>query len=240
MIGATMAAFTDSEYGRLGGGQGEYNGPYFNAQISLVDNTGRGVGPYDWQDTVLPGKRDEGEGKTVSVPLPLIDNNNQLGELIPGEPASKAELEVAFRFDSANSETGHGTLLMRPSDGTQNDTNFLNSLRFTITATQYDSDDPNATGTQAFKIENKPYNELGDITIQDPGLPTVKGIQLGAPKTPAGTTYLLEISVYSDATRGWHYSPNYWGPSWTFDKDANGNFIYPQAHLDLEWRAQAD
>jgi hypothetical protein len=133
LIGATTAAFVDSEYGKLGGNSG-ITSPYFNAQIATKD----AAGAWSWKDTCIEKQRgvqpaecdpkDNELAAPVSFPLDLTEGNTT--KLLVANDFSVTS-DFALRMDPKNNVTGSGTLSLTP-ETTDANAKLYDWLRFTV------------------------------------------------------------------------------------------------------------
>ncbi|MFC4244165.1 hypothetical protein ACFOYW_12345 [Gryllotalpicola reticulitermitis] len=128
IVGATMAAFTDSEYAGLnnGPGQGGYAAANWNIQISS-DNS-------DWVDTTNPNTAGTTDNTADDVQAPIDLSIDGASQLIPGDASTDVTTTFYVRNDptsTQNAELADFKLIPDPAQTT--DTTMLDALQFTVT-----------------------------------------------------------------------------------------------------------
>jgi predicted ribosomally synthesized peptide with SipW-like signal peptide len=169
VAGATMAAFTDSEYADLfdRAGGGGFNTATYNIQISATGDAN------DWHDTTLIPQTSDNTPADIESPLAL----SLVGDdLIPGDANRKVSTVFHVRNDPSTTSATNLTLkFIKDSDPKlASDSALVDLLRFTVKL----DDTTVITGTS--------LDEFGEIDRT----PLVLGANL-----PKGTEIKVEVSM---------------------------------------------
>ncbi|MDR0837980.1 MAG: SipW-dependent-type signal peptide-containing protein [Propionibacteriaceae bacterium] len=170
-VGATLAAFTDSEYAKLNDAT-PFQAAAYNLQISASGEDGNLLSDSEWHDTSLDGQVDN---TTADTELPLQLNNLGSNNLIPGDANAFVSTPFWIRNDPNMSTVNTKLALKLVTDSSESsDATMLAALRFKITVGTAQVENPNSQPDGLFTFAELNNTGVDLLTSLAPGRDGVK------------------------------------------------------------------